>query len=62
MFDDTKYVVETCDHLCYLCFVSVILSCLFFAALWPPAVKGANLFAIVCDVFLYFFTFDFIDS
>ena len=28
------------DHLCYLCFLFVMLSCLFIAALWPPAGKG----------------------
>ena len=28
------------DHLCYLCLVFVMLSCLFIAALWSPAGKG----------------------
>ena len=28
------------DHLCYLCLVFVVLSCLFIAALWSPAGKG----------------------
>ena len=28
------------DHFCCLCFVFVMLSCLFIAALWPPAGKG----------------------
>ena len=28
------------DHFCYLCFVSVMLSCLSIAALWSPAEKG----------------------
>ena len=28
------------DHLCYLCFVIVMLSRLFIAALWSPAWKG----------------------
>ena len=28
------------DNLCYLCFVFVILSCLFITALWSPAEKG----------------------
>ena len=27
-------------HFCYLCFVLVMLSCLFAAALWSPAGKG----------------------
>ena len=29
-------------HLCYLCLVFVMLSCLFIAALWLPAGKGLN--------------------
>ena len=28
------------DHFCNLCFVSVMLTCLFIAALWSPAGKG----------------------
>ena len=28
------------DPFCYLCFMSVMLSCLFFAALWAPVGKG----------------------
>ena len=28
------------EPFCYLCFVSVMLSCLFIAALWLPAGKG----------------------
>ena len=28
------------DHLCYLCLVFVMLSCLFIAAWWSPAGKG----------------------
>ena len=28
------------DHFCYLCFVFVIISCLFIAALWSPTGKG----------------------
>ena len=27
-------------HLCYVCLVFVLLSCLFIAALWSPAGKG----------------------
>ena len=34
-------------HFCYLCFVFVMLSYLFIAALWSPAGKGLNL---VCGV------------
>ena len=28
------------EHLCYLCLVFVMLSCLFIDALWSPAGKG----------------------
>ena len=28
------------DTFCYLCFMSVVLSCLFIAAVKPPAGKG----------------------
>ena len=35
------------DHFCYLCFVFVMLSCLFIAALWLP------LGFLVCDVYLF---------
>ena len=28
------------DPLCYLCFMYVMLSCLFLAALWSPTGKG----------------------
>ena len=39
-------------YLCFM-FVFVILSCLFFAALWSPAgEKGWPLGSLVCDVFL----------
>ena len=31
------------DHFCYLCFVFVMLSCLFVVALGSPAGKGHNL-------------------
>ena len=30
------------DPFCYLCFVSVVLSCLFIEALWSPAGKGLS--------------------
>ena len=33
------YGVAFRDHLCYLCLVFVMLSCLLIAALWSPAVK-----------------------
>ena len=28
------------DHFCYLCFVFIMFSCLFIAALWSTAEKG----------------------
>ena len=31
------------DHFCYLCFVFVMPSCLFIAALWSPSGKGLTL-------------------
>ena len=45
------------DHLCYLCFVFVMLSHLFIAALWSPAGERAGLLALVCDVYRVFVTF-----
>ena len=40
---------------CYLCFVSVMLSCLFIATVWLPAAKkGEPLGSFICDVFLCF--------
>ena len=41
------------DCFCYLCFVSVMLSCLFIAALWPPAGKGLTTVMFSC-VFVTF--------
>ena len=45
------------DHLCYLCLVFFMLSCLFIAALWSPAGKGLTswlLFVIFNCVFVTF--------
>ena len=43
------------DLFCYLCFVSVMLSCLFIAALWSPAAgKCWPLGSLVCNVLLCF--------
>ena len=39
------------DHFCYLCFMSVMLSCLFFAALWSPGGKWAGLLALLYMIF-----------
>ena len=39
------------DCFCYLCYVSVMLSCLFIAALWSPACEIANLLALLCVMF-----------
>ena len=42
------------DPFCYLGLVSVMLSCLFIAALWSPAGKGWALGSLMCGVFLCF--------
>ena len=45
------------DHLCHLCFVFVILSRLFIAALWSPTGKGLTswlLFVMFNRVFVTF--------
>ena len=45
------------NHLCYLCLVFVMLSCLFITALWSPAGKGLTswlLFAMFNCVFVTF--------
>ena len=45
------------DHLCYLCFVLVMLLRLFIAALWSPAGKGLTsclLFVMFSCVFVTF--------
>ena len=41
------------DHLCYLCFVFLMLSRLFIAALWSPAGKGLTS-SLLLVMFLYF--------
>ena len=35
------------DHLCYVCLVFVMLSCLFIAALWSPEGKGLTSWLLV---------------
>ena len=42
------------DHFCFLFFLFVMLSCLFIAALWPPAGKRTDLLALVCEGLLCF--------
>ena len=42
------------DHFCYLCFMFVMLSCLFFDALWSSAGK-AGLLALLCVMFYWVF-------
>ena len=45
------------NHLCYLCLVFVMLSCLFIAALWSPAGKELTswfLFVMFNCVFVTF--------
>ena len=43
------------DHFCKLCFMSVcvVMSCLFFVALWSPAGKGLTSW-MLCVVFYHF--------
>ena len=43
------------DHLCFLCFVFLMLSRLFIAALWLPARKGLTswLLLVMFIVFLF---------
>ena len=43
------------DHLCYLCFVFVMLSRLFIAALWSPAGEGLTSWLL-----FVMFNFDFV--
>ena len=40
------------DHVCYLCFLFVVLSCLFVIVLWSPAGKGLTprLFCVLCFI------------
>ena len=45
------------DHLSCLCVVFLMLSRLFIAVLWSPAGKGADLLALVGDVYCIFVTF-----
>ena len=42
------------DHLCYLCFVFFMLSCLFIAVFWSPAEKGltSGLLFVMFDLFI----------
>ena len=48
------------DHFCYLCFVFVMLSCLFIAASWSPAEKGPTSWLSCVLYFIVFFvTFPF---
>ena len=45
------------DHFCYLCFVFVMLSCLFIAALWSPAGKGLTFWLLLVMFYCVFVTF-----
>ena len=42
------------DHFCYLCYMYVMLSCLFIAALWSLAGKGWPLGSLAYACFLRF--------
>ena len=52
--DRSNAVLLFVDPFCYICFVFVMLSCLFIAALWSPAGKGQTSWLLCCDVFLGF--------
>ena len=45
------------DHFCYLCLVFVMLSHLFYAALWSPAGKGLTSFLLFVMFYCVFVTF-----
>ena len=45
------------DHFCYLCFVFVMLSCLFVQPCGHLLGKDHPLGSLVCDIFLCFSTF-----
>ena len=45
------------DHLCYLCLVLFMLSCLFIAALWSPAGKGLTSWLLFVMFYCVFVTF-----
>ena len=45
------------DPYCYLCFMYVMLSCLFLAALRPPSGEGVSPFAVLCVMFIVFCRF-----
>ena len=47
------------DHLCYLCLVFVMLSCLFIAALWSPAGTGLTSWLLFVMFNCVFVTFPF---
>ena len=47
------------DHLCYLCLMFVMLSCLFIATLWSPEGKGLTSWLLFCVVYCDFVTFQF---
>ena len=44
------------DHFCYLCFVFVMFSCLFIAALWSPNVLTSRLSCMWCLIVFCHFT------
>ena len=41
------------DHFCYLCFVFVMRSCLFIAALWSPAGVGLTFWLLRVMFFVF---------
>ena len=47
------------DHLCYLCSVFVMFSCLLIGALWSPAGKGLTSWLLFVMSYCDFVTFPF---
>ena len=47
------------DHLCYLCLVFVMLSCLFIATLWSAEGKGLTYWLLFVMIIVISFTFPF---
>ena len=45
------------DYFCHLCFVFVMFSCLFIAALWSPAGKGLTSWPSFVMFYCVFVTF-----
>ena len=54
-----KQINMSLGHLCYLCLVNFMLSCLFIAALWSPEGKGLKCLLLFVMFIVIFVTFPF---